>query len=202
MKRKNLSPFFNLFFAALCMVSLGAFISVKTATKWKLDSVHSSVSFAVDHGFVPTVGKFDDFSGELNFSPDDLENSHANFTISVSSVNTENTKRDKHLQSKDFFNAKEFPEMKFVSTKFEKKDDKNYVAHGKLTIREVTKDIELPFKVLGMGQHPAKKKTKVLGIKAKTTIDRTDYGVGTGSWAATAIVGDEVEITIIMELHN
>jgi polyisoprenoid-binding protein YceI len=179
-----------------------AFSPLADATKWKVDDAHSSVSFAIDHGFVPTTGRFDKFKGDLNFSPENLADSKADFTIDINSVNTQETKRDNHLKSEDFFNAKEYPSMRFVSSKFTKVDDKNYIAHGKLTIRNVTKDIELPFKVLGIGQHPAKKGTTVMGIKAKTTIDRTDYEVGTGSWAATAIVGDEVEITIIMELHN
>ncbi len=179
-----------------------AFSPLTDATKWKVDDAHSSVSFAIDHGFVPTTGRFDKFKGDLSFSPENLADSKADFTIDINSINTQETKRDNHLKSEDFFNAKEYPSMRFVSSKFTKVDDKNYIAHGKLTIRNVTKDIELPFKVLGLGQHPAKKGTTVMGIKAKTTIDRTDYEVGTGSWAATAIVGDEVEITIIMELHN
>ncbi len=182
--------------------TFAAFSPLADATKWKVDDSHSTVSFAIDHGFVPTTGRFDKFKGDLNFSPENLADSKANFTIDINSVNTQEPKRDKHLKSKDFFNAEEYPSMTFVSSKFTKVDDKNYIAHGKLTIRNVTKDIELPFKVLGIGQHPAKKGTTVMGIKAKTTIDRTDYEVGTGSWTATAIVGDEVEITIIMELHN
>lgn len=193
-----------LIFSLLVLVVgiFAAFSPLTDATKWKVDDSHSTVSFAIDHGFVPTTGRFDKFKGDLRFSPENLAESKADFTIDVTSVNTQEAKRDKHLRSKDFFNTDKYPSMRFVSEKFTKVDDKNYIAHGKLTIRDVTKDIELPFKVLGIGQHPAFKKKTVMGIKAKTTIDRTDYEVGTGSWAATAIVGDEVEITIIMELHN
>ncbi|WP_338763282.1 YceI family protein [Bernardetia sp. ABR2-2B] len=194
----------SLFFGLLILM-VGVFVAfspLADATKWKVDDSHSSISFAIDHGFVPTTGRFDKFKGNLNFSPENLADSKADFTIDINSVNTQEPKRDKHLKSKDFFNADKYPSMTFVSSKFTKVDDKNYIAHGKLTIREVTKNIELPFKVLGIGQHPAFKNKTVMGIKAKTTIDRTDYEVGTGSWAATAIVGDEVEITIIMELHN
>ncbi|AFM04583.1 hypothetical protein Fleli_2204 [Bernardetia litoralis DSM 6794] len=198
----SLSRFSIIGMLVLVVGIFAAFSPLADATKWKVDGAHSSVGFAIDHGFVPTTGRFDEFKGDLNFSPENLADSKADFTIDINSINTEETKRDNHLKSKDFFNAKEYPSMRFVSSKFTKVDDKNYIAHGKLTIRNVTKDIKLPFKVLGVGQHPAKKGTTVMGIKAQTTIDRTDYEVGTGSWTATAIVGDEVEITIIMELHN
>jgi len=201
MKKYLFIPRFAIIAMLVLVVGIfAAFSPLADATKWKLDAAHSSVSFAIDLGFVPTTGRFDKFKGDLVFSPENLADSKADFTIDVNSINTQESKRDKHLKSEDFFNAKIYPSMRFVSTKFTKVDDKNYIAHGKLTIRNVTKDIKLPFNVLGLGQHPAKKGTTVMGIKAKTTIDRTDYEVGTGSWTATAIVGDQVDITIIMEL--
>jgi len=64
----------------------------------------------------------------------------------------------------------------------------------------VTKDVTIPFKILGEMQHPMKKGTLVSGIQLETTINRNDYGVGSGSWAATAVVGDEVDIKVTLEL--
>ena len=92
--------------------------------------------------------------------------------------------------------------MRFVSSRFEKKDGQNYVAYGKLTMRDVTKDIALPFTVLGTMQHPMMKGTTVMGIQAETTLNRNDDGVGTGSWAATMVVGNEVDIKITMEVDH
>ena len=85
--------------------TFAAFSPLADATKWKVDDSHSTVSFAIDHGFVPTTGRFDKFKGDLNFSPENLADSKANFTIDINSVNTQEPKRDKHLKSKDFFNA-------------------------------------------------------------------------------------------------
>jgi len=188
-------------FSLLLLLSSFAFVKVEgDAPKWDLDASHSSVKFSVNHIFTPTIGTFDKFEGTLKFDPENLEGSKANFTIDVTSINTKDEKRDGHLKSKDFFNAKKYPKMEFVSTKFTKKDDKNFEIEGKLTIRDVTKTIKLPFTLLGIQDHPMKKGKKVAGVKSKVSINRNDYGVGTGSWAATAVVGDEVEIEIILEL--
>ena len=168
---------------------------------WAIDTSHSKIGFEVNHFFTPVVGYFNDYKGELNFDPSDLNGSSVNFVVNVASVKTDSEKRDNHLQSGDFFDAEKFPEMKFSSTSFSKTDD-GYIAKGELTIKETTKSIEIPFKVLGLGNHPMKSGTLMLGIKGEFTINRNDYGVGTGSWAATAVVGEEVTIKIIIEAHR
>ena len=111
-------------------------------------------------------------------------------------------KRDKHLQSGDFFNASEFPNISFKSTKIEKKNSKEFLVHGQLTIRDKTKDVLLPLKITGEMEHPMMKGTIILGLATNVKINRTDYGVGTGSWATTMVVGDEVDINIHMELNR
>jgi len=171
------------------------------APNWNIDTSHSKISFEVNHFFTPVEGYFNDYIGELNFDPSDLEGSSVNFTVKVASVKTDSEKRDNHLQSGDFFDAEKFPEMKFSSTSFSKTDN-GYIAKGNLTIKETTKSVEIPFKVLGMGNHPMKKGTLMLGIKGGLTINRNDYGVGTGSWAATAVVGEEVTIKVIIEANR
>ncbi len=168
------------------------------APDWKIDNMHSKISFEINHFFTPVEGFFNDYKGELKFDPTDLEGSSVNFTVQVASVKTDSDKRDKHLQSGDFFNAAKYPEMKFSSTSISKTDD-GFVATGKLTIRDVTKSVKVPFKVLGQGSHPMKKGVEIIAIKAGLKINRNEYGVGSGSWAATAVVGDEVTIKVILE---
>lgn len=185
------------FFSVVILV-----MTTEAQKEWKLDKSHTSVNFSINHFFSAVTGKFTKFDGTVNFDPANLQASKVSFTIPVSSVNTEDTKRDKHLQSGDFFDAKSYPSMSFISTAFEKKSDKEYTVYGKLTIRNTTKDIALPFKVTGEMQHPMMKGTTVLGISVQTKINRSEYGVGTGSWAATMVVGDEVDISIHMELNK
>ncbi len=194
--------------ASILSLTLGMFLGASTlaqgqeATKWKIDQAHTSVNFSINHFFSAVLGQFEEFDGKMLFDKDNLDASSFTFSIQVSSINTDSQKRDNHLQSKDFFNAKEWPEIKFVSSKITKVAGDNYMAHGKLTIRDVTKEVKIPFKITGEMQHPMMKGTYIKGLEFEYTLDRTEYGVGTGDWAATAVVGDEVKITIPMELNR
>lgn len=187
-------------------VVLTAFIAVSTnaqnATVWKVDKAHTSVNFSVNHFFSAVIGKFTKFNGQFNFDPDNLIESKADFTVAINSVNTDNGKRDKHLQSSDFFDAKRYPDMTFKSNKIEMKSDNEYLVYGKLTIKDKTKEVVLPMKITGTMEHPMKKGTIILGIVISTTINRTDFGIGTGDWATTLVVGNEVKIHIPMELNR
>lgn len=189
---------FTILFTALSVVSLSA----QSSAKWKIDKLHTSVNFSINHFFSAVTGKFTDFDGAMYFSPNNLKESQVNFTISVKSVDTDSKKRDKHLQSKDFFNAKDYPKMSFESNKFEKKSDKEYLIHGKLTIKNKTKNVILPMKITGQMEHPMRKGTMILGVVIDTKINRTNFDVGTGDWATTMVVGDEVKIHIPIELNR
>lgn len=177
-------------------------LTAQSATQWKLDKSHTSVNFSINHFFSAVTGKFSNFEGSFNFDPNNVAESKADFTIAVKSVNTDDSKRDKHLQTGDFFSASEFPNISFKSTKIEKKNNKEFLVHGQLTIRDKTKDVVLPLKITGEMEHPMMKGTIILGLASNLKINRTEYGVGTGSWAATMVVGDEVDINIHMELNR
>jgi len=172
----------------------------QNAKKWNLDKSHSSVQFEIDHLFSAVPGKFKDFSGDISLDTDDPSNSTASFTIQVASIDTDDEDRDGHLQSGDFFAADKYKTIKFVSTSITKKGKDMLMAKGKLTMRGVTKEVSLPIQITGVVDSPWKENTQIMGLRIKTSINRTDYEVGTGSWAATAIVGDEVTIDISMEL--
>lgn len=193
----------NIFSIAMVLAlvfGLASFTSVAPeADAWSVDKGHSSISFSVNHFFSPVVGRFTDYTSSLKFDPADLGGSSVAFTVQIASVNTQDGKRDKHLQSKDFFNAKKFAQMSFKSTKFEKVDDKNYNVTGKLTIRDVTKEVTIPMNVLALQQHPIKKGLMIAALKSEFKINRNDYEVGSGSWAAATVVGDEVTISILVE---
>ena len=190
---------------ALVMAILSSFsVTKKTAgaPEWNVDYAHSSISFTISHFFTPVQGAFDKFEGKLMFDPEDMGSSKAEFTVDIESINTKNAKRDGHLKSEDFFNTSEWPTMQFVSEKFEAKGDNKFLVHGKMTIRDVTKDVTVPFELLGVRDHLMMEGTLVGGIKAEFNLNRNDYGVGTGDWAATAVIGDEVNITLFFEVNR
>ncbi len=172
------------------------------AQTWEIDYPHSSINFTVNHFFTPITGKFHRFTGSLTFNPDQLSKATFEFTAEVASVNTEDPKRDNHIQSKDFFDARKFPKMTFVSDHVEKKGENSFVAVGKLTIRHVTKDVEIPFQILGSGNHPIKKNSLLMAIKAEFSVNRIDFGVGNGSWSSTAVVGSEVRSVVFLEVYS
>lgn len=172
------------------------------ATSWTLDKAHTSIEFTIKHFFTPVTGSFNNYETDIRFDPNNLEESSIDVTIPISSIDTKNEKRDNHLNSEDFFNSEKWPNLRFVSNEIRKTGDNKFVAVGNLTIRDVTKEIELPFELLGVMEHPMMEGTKVAGITASTSINRTDFGVGVGDWAATMVVGDEVNIDLNLELNS
>jgi len=170
------------------------------ATAWELDKAHSAVNFQINHFFTPVDGTFNEYDAEVYFDPENLESSHIDVTIPVASVNTRNDRRDNHLKTDDFFNAEQWPNIRFVSNEIVRDGENNFIARGELTIRDVTKDYDLPFELLGVMDHPMQEGRQVAGIVANAELMRNDYGVGTGDWRATAVVGNKVNIQLNLEL--
>src|ERR1044071_7261222 len=129
------------------ILSVGAALA---ADEFKIDPKHSSVGFAVTHMVVSTVhGRFNDFQGKIVYDEKDPSKSSVNVTIKTASVNTDNAQRDTDLRSPNFLDATNHPEITFQSKSVEKKSANSFVAHGVLTIRGVSKDVDLPFELKG-----------------------------------------------------
>lgn len=187
---------------AVTIFAVSSLAMVKfAATSWTIDKAHSAVNFKVTHFFTPVNGEFKDYEATVNFDPENLEESMIDVKIMVNSIDTENERRDGHLKTADFFNAEKWPYITFKSDNIEKTGDNQFVANGKLTIKDVTKDVALPFTLLGVMDNPMEEGTLVAGIQASTVLDRTDYKVGTGDWASDAVIGDEVTVDLNLELN-
>ena len=139
----------------LLAVLFTAGFSVSAQDIWKFDITHSNIKFNVEHLVISDVsGQFKAFDGELKASNEDFTGSKISFTIDVNSIDTENEKRDGHLKSDDFFSAEKFPSITFKGKTLEKVDGKNYKLIGDLTIRDVTKTVELDVKYGGTIKDP------------------------------------------------
>lgn len=190
-------------FLAVTLFALSTIALTKyAATSWSIDKAHSAVNFEVTHFFTPVDGEFKNYDAKVNFDPNNLEESMIDVSVMVGSIDTDNEKRDGHLKTADFFNAEKFPTMTFKSSKIEATGENQFVAHGTLTIKETSKEIELPFTLLGIKDNPMQENTMVAGITASTTIIRSDYEVGTGNWASDAVIGDEVTVDLNLELNT
>lgn len=113
-------------------------------TTWAIDPTHSEIQFKIKHLVISTVtGSFRKFEGTLVTEGPDFNNAKVNATIDVKSIDTNQSQRDEHLRSGDFFEADVFPKIVFESTSFEKKDSGDYKMRGHLTMKGITKPIEL-----------------------------------------------------------
>jgi len=170
------------------------------APKWKIDPAHAGIYFSIDHIFSKVKGHFNDFDAEIYFDPNNLEQSRAIFTVKVNSIDTNNTKRDGHLQSDDFFSAKKYPNMRFESAAVTHSSDKRYMVDGTMTIKDVSRKVKLPFTFLGIKPNPFNPKQEVAGFELSMTIDRFDYNVGNGKFLDLGVVGKYVDVVISLEL--
>ena len=170
------------------------------APKWELDPAHSGVYFGVNHIYSTTRGYFEAFNGTVLFSPDDLAGSRFDFEVKVKSINTGNSKRDGHLNSGDFFDSKKYPTMTFTSSAVRHVKDDQYLVEGKMTVKDVSQTVSVPFTFMGVKAHPFDNKSEVAGFEARMTIDRLAYGVGGGKFYDMGVVGKEVEVLISLEV--
>lgn len=170
------------------------------ARSWELDKAHSNIYFSVDHIFSKVNGHFNEFTLDLTFDPANLAESMFLFEIKTESIDTNIGKRDKHLQSADFFDAGKFPTMKFESTQISDTGNGMYDVAGKITIKGQTYDLTLPLKLVGIAEHPAKKGTEVAGFNGTITLDRLAHGVGNGKFHEMGVVGKDVEVFVSIEV--
>ena len=136
---------------------------------WKLDPAHSSVDFTARHLMVTKVrGRFRIFDGSITIA-EDIGESKAEAVIDASSIDTNQADRDGHLKSPDFLDVEKWAELRFNTTSLERVDDHRWVAKGELTIRDITRPIELDVQFGGVGAGP---KGEVLFLSASAEINR------------------------------
>lgn len=176
-----------------------AFVSIFTLaqTKWAVDPMHSSVNFNIKHMGISFVqGRFDKFEGTVSTPGLDFVNAKFNFSVQTASINTAVEPRDNHLKSADFFDAEKFPEMKFESLSVIKGKNNAYTLKGKLTIKDVTKDVVIPVTFGGLTKNQQGK--EVAGFYAKFTVNRLDYNIKFDPTGAG--IAKDVEVSAYFEM--
>lgn len=164
--------------------------------KWVLDPMHSEVQFKVKHLVISTVtGTFKIFEGGLTTETEDFSGAKIQFSLDVNSIDTNQTDRDNHLKSADFFNSEAYPAIKFKSTAFTKDGD-DYKLNGDLTVKEVTKPVVLNVEFGGIatdfyGNVKA-------GFEVTGKINRKEFGL---TWdgiteAGSIVVGEDIKLAI------
>ncbi len=175
--------------AALWLIGDGAL-----AKPWQVED-GSRIGFTALQQGAPVDGGFEHFTAAIDFDPKDLGHSRVDVKIDTGSIATGHKDRDTLLRSTAFFDVERWPTAHFTSAKLIHRSEDAYEAHGKLTIRDVTRDVVLPFE-LTIGDAPAAPGKLIAEAKGELTISRLDYGVGKGDWASTKTVGENVVIRI------
>jgi len=169
-----------------------------TPGTWVADPTHTEIGFSVRHLMSKVRGKFETFSSSLT-TADDITASGVEVEVELSSVNTGTADRDNHLRSGDFFSVETTPKMTFRSTDVLVKGDNELVVSGDLTIKGVTKPLELKAELLGEGGDPWGG-TRV-GIEATGEISRKAFGIDFNIplEGDKVMIGDKITITINAE---
>src|SRR4051812_16567407 len=178
-----------LILAILCLAA-----SARAADTYKGDPVRSSVVFRSHHAGAGYVwGRFNDPTGTITL--DDADPTKDTFTVEIpaANVDTHNDKRDAHLKSPDFFNAKQYPTIVFKSKSVAKGDGNTLQVTGDLTMHGVTKSVTVPVELAGKGEFPPGMKRA--GVEATFVVKLSDYEIK----GLPGVVGDEIKVIVALE---
>lgn len=178
---------YNLYSTLILITGIMSFnFSAFAQTTWKVET-GSEIKFTIKNAGISVDGKFKTFTADIKFDPDHLDKSQIEGTIDVNSIDTGIGSRDKHLRSEDYFEVTKYPKITFKSEQIFKYEG-NYVARGKLTIKNVTKEILIPI-------HFTPKEGNKAHFKSTVLLNRIDYGVG----GKSLMMSDE--LTAILEIE-
>jgi polyisoprenoid-binding protein YceI len=184
----------SLALAALIWLPLSA---PAPAEPYLVDKSHAFVTFTADHlGFSTVHGLFRNFDAAIDFDPSNAEATRLEFTVRTGSVETYNAARDDQLRSAAFFASDQFPDMVFRSTAVRPTDTDTAEITGMLTIRDVTKEINLQARLNRIGPSPFFPDITVAGFTVTGVIDRTEWGMTFGAPA----IGAQIPIQIDLEM--
>lgn len=166
----------------------------RAADKYAVDPVHSSSVFRIKHANAAYFwGRFNEPAGSFVLDEADVSKSTFAITISVNNVMTGNAKRDAHLKSPDFFNAKQYPAITFKSTSVKKGEENKLEVTGDLTMHGVTKSITAPVELTGKGEFPAGRVRA--GIEAMLVVKLSDFEIK----GMPGALSDEVKVIVALE---
>lgn len=189
----------TLLVAAALMLQGGA-APAADAPEWTVDPAKSSIVFTGRQMGVPSSGRFKNFNATVKFDPDNLAASAVEVVVDAASADAGNPDIDKELKQPKWFDVARFPTVRFATTAFRAKSkdstgNGDYDAVARLTIRDVTEEVVLPFK-LEIGPDPADASQLIARVAGGLTVSRTKFGVGRDEWRDTKIVGDDVGLKI------
>jgi polyisoprenoid-binding protein YceI len=174
------------------LVSTVLSAAVLAAAQWSMQPKESTLTFIGNQAGADFEGVFQKFSADIQFDPQNAAGSRFDVTIDLTSVNSRDSERDEIIRGPDLFDVRRYPSARYVAEKFTAKGGARYTATGKLTLRNVTRDVPIDFTF----------ETQDSGawLKGTARIKRLDFGVGQGEWRDTEWVGNEVGVRFALRL--
>ena len=167
--------------------------TMNQTAKWVLDPSHSELMFKVKHLMITNVkGEFKNFTAQIDH--EDFTKGNVSVTIDATSIFTNNSDRDNHLKSADFFDVEKFPVLVFESSSMKKLSDDEYKLTGNLTIKGISHEITLDVEFGGTNKDPWGNEKAGFSFEAK--INRKDWGLNWNAALETGgvLVSDEVKL--------
>jgi polyisoprenoid-binding protein YceI len=181
------------FAALISLVLLASFATSARADNWKIDPVHSSMTFRVIHlNITPFYGRFDEPNGTV-VTDDDPAKMSIEVKVSANKIDTANSKRDQDMKSQGWLAAKQFPDITFKSTSIKKTGDNAYEVTGDFTLHGVTKPLKVTLTKTGEGKGMGSEQR--IGYETIFSINRNDYGITNMPGG----IGDEIKLMVGIE---
>ncbi len=186
--------------ALVCYMIAQAGLGWSQDRAWTFDPAHTSLTFTIRHVLAKVAGTFDEIQGRWSSIPR-TRNRRNGSSYPVRSINTRVERRDAHLRSPDFFDTERYPWITFASHEVRSgKNVNEFLARGTLTIKNVSRSLDLPFIFLGVQTDPFDPNKEIAGFEGHVTLDRLEFGVGNGEFFRKGLMGKEVDVAIYLEM--
>ncbi|SCK21684.1 YceI family protein [Vogesella sp. LIG4] len=159
-----------------------------------VDLGKSQLAFTMKQMGVPVSGNFKKFAANVSFNPAQPDAAKADIGIDINSISLPTADANNEARKKDWFNAAQFPQARFVSSSIKPLGNNRFQVSGKLTIKGTTRDVSAPFQITAQG--------KQLTVDGLLPISRLAFKVGEGSWSDTSTVADNVDLKFRIVLDN
>jgi polyisoprenoid-binding protein YceI len=169
-------------------------IGTAGAAEWKMDPADSKLEFIATYEKAPAPGNFKEFDTQLRFDPAKPAGSELRVTVKIASADLGNSDMNEAVRDPEWFDLKKFPDAVFLATDIRRSDGGRFVAHGKLRIKGIEKDVSVPFAWAAAGDGAV--------MEGELTLTRTDFSVGTGDWSKDDTVALDVKVKFKVKLRK
>jgi polyisoprenoid-binding protein YceI len=178
----------------VALIFAGTALQSAHAADWKMDAPSSKIEFAATFETNPAPGVFKQFDVQLNLDPEKAAGGRLDVTIKTASADMASADINKAIAGPEWFDFAKFPQAEFHATDIRRTQANNFVARGMLALKGVQQPVEVPFTWSDSADGAT--------MEGKFTVKRGPFGIGTGEWVATNVIGPDVTVTFHVRLRK